>query len=63
MESSVVFPEIETDQLVLTELQLNDDEAIFELFSNKLAIEYDDLEAFTTIERFCRIGESPAPIR
>lgn len=51
MESSVVFPEIETDQLVLTELQLNDDEAIFELFSNKLVIEYYDLEAFTTIEQ------------
>ena len=47
----MVFPEIKTDRLVLTALQLNDEAAMFELFSNKLVIEYYDLEAFTTIEQ------------
>lgn len=48
-ESVVTFPEIETDRLILADLQPNDDAAIFELFSNKSVIEYYDLEAFTTI--------------
>ena len=45
------FPEIETNRLVLTELRLNDEEAIFSLFSNKLVIEHYDLEAFTALEQ------------
>lgn len=47
----MAFPEIETDRLVLTELQPNDETAIFDLFSNESVIEYYDLEAFTTIEQ------------
>ena len=50
-EGFVAFPEIETDRLVLTELQSNDEAAIFGLFSNKSVIEYYDLEAFTAIEQ------------
>ena len=47
----MVFPEIETDRLVLTEIQLEDEVAIFGLFSTKMVIEYYDLEAFTSIEQ------------
>ena len=50
-ESVVAFPEIETDRLILAELQPNDEVAIFDLFSNKSVIEYYDLEAFTAIEQ------------
>ena len=45
------FPEIKTIRLVLTEIKPADAAAIFELFSNKLVIEYYDLDAFTTIEQ------------
>lgn len=47
----MAFPEIETDRLILAELQPSDEAAIFELFSNKLVIEYYALEAFTAIEQ------------
>lgn len=45
------FPKIETDRLALTEIQLDDEEAIFRLFSDHSVIEYYDLEALTTIEQ------------
>ena len=47
----MVFPEIETDRLALNEIQLDDEAAIFDLFSNKSVIEYYDLEAFISIEQ------------
>ena len=50
-ENFVVFPEIETDRLALNEIQLDDEAAIFDLFSNKSVIEYYDLEAFISIEQ------------
>jgi len=46
-----VFPKIESDRLILAELQSHDEAAIFELFSNKSVIEYYDLEAFSAIEQ------------
>lgn len=45
------FPEIETKRLVLTDIKLNDEGAIFTLFSNKSVIEHYDLEAFSTIKQ------------
>lgn len=45
------FLEIESERLVLAELQSHDAADIFDLFSNGSVIEYYDLEAFTTIEQ------------
>ena len=45
------FPEIETNRLVLTEIKPDDAAAIYELFSNKLVVEYYDLEAFIAVEQ------------
>jgi ribosomal-protein-alanine N-acetyltransferase len=45
----MTFPRVETKRLILTELQANDEEDIFFLFSNKSVVEYYDLEVFTDI--------------
>lgn len=45
----MTFPKIETERLILTELQTTDEEAIFDLFSNRSVVEYYDLEALTGI--------------
>ncbi len=50
-ETFLEFPEIETKRLVLTEIQPDDVAAIFDLFSNKLVVEYYDLEAFIAVEQ------------
>ena len=47
----MTFPIIETDRLLLTEIQLEDASAIFKLFSNLSVIEYYDLDAFTGVEQ------------
>ena len=47
----MAFPEVETNRLVLTEIQPDDEAAIFDLFSNNKVIEYYDIEAFITIEQ------------
>lgn len=47
----MAFPKIETDRLILTEIQSGDDAAIFDLFSNKSVIEHYDLEIFTEIKQ------------
>lgn len=45
----MTFPGIETERLVLAEIQPSDEGAIFDIFSDKSVVEYYDLEAFTTI--------------
>lgn len=47
----MTFPEIETERLILTELQSDDEAAVFDLFSDKSVIEHYDLEAFTAVEQ------------
>ena len=42
----MVFPSLETERLLLTELQPDDEKSIFTLFSNPAVVEYYDLEAF-----------------
>lgn len=40
------FPEIETNRLLLTELQPDDEKDVFNLFSNPSVVEYYDLDVF-----------------
>lgn len=47
----MTFPEIKTDRLRLTELQLGDETDVFNLFSNPDVVEYYDLVAFTQAEQ------------
>ncbi len=47
----MTFPTLNTERLLLTELQSTDDTAVFELFSNESVIAYYDLAAFTQIEQ------------
>ncbi|MDP2716198.1 GNAT family N-acetyltransferase [Rheinheimera sp.] len=42
----MVFPSLETERLLLTELQPDDEQSIFSLFSSPAVVEYYDLEAF-----------------
>ena len=51
----MTFPEIETERLILTELQSDDEAAVFDLFSDQSVIEYCDLEVFTGV----RTGTRP----
>jgi [ribosomal protein S5]-alanine N-acetyltransferase len=43
----LTFPALETERLLLTELQDDDEPEIFTLFSNPSVVEYYDLAAFT----------------
>ena len=43
----MTFPALETERLLLTELQDDDEAEIFTLFSNPSVVEYYDLAAFT----------------
>ena len=45
------FPELETDRLELTQIRENDRDAVFDLFSNDLVVEYYDLATFTDISQ------------
>ena len=47
----MVFPSLETERLMLTELHTADEADIFNLFSNSLVVEYYDLEAFKEISQ------------
>ena len=47
----MVFPELETSRLLLAELQFDDKEQIFSLFSTPAVVEYYDLEAFSEPEQ------------
>ncbi|ATG77145.1 GNAT family protein [Pseudoalteromonas sp. B131b] len=42
----MVFPSLETDRLLLTELRVEDEAELFNLFSNPSVIEYYDLNVF-----------------
>ena len=42
-----MFPELETNRLLLNELSTDDIDSLFELFSNNSVVEYYDLEAFS----------------
>lgn len=42
----MVFPSLQTERLLLTELQPDDEKSIFTLFSNPAVVEYYDLESF-----------------
>jgi len=43
----MVFPSLETERLVLTELRADDEADLFNLFSNPSVVEYYDLDAFS----------------
>lgn len=45
------FPELETDRLELTQIGENDTDAVFDLFSNDLVVEFYDLETFSDISQ------------
>ena len=47
----MTFIKLETDRLFLDEIQLSDEADIYNLFSNRLVIEYYDLEAYSVIEQ------------
>lgn len=51
----MIFPELETRRLWLTELQSGDENSIFNLFSNPDVVEYYDLEAFRLPEQACAL--------
>ncbi|MBU2115091.1 MAG: GNAT family N-acetyltransferase [Gammaproteobacteria bacterium] len=42
----MVFPSLETDRLLLTDLRVDDEADMFSLFSNPSVVEYYDLEVF-----------------
>jgi len=48
MESSLKFPNLRTNRLILDELNSNDSESLFNHFSDKDVVEYYDLDAFTS---------------
>lgn len=43
----MVFPSLETDRLLLTELRVDDEVELFNLFSNPSVVEYYDLDVFS----------------
>ncbi len=45
------FPRLETERLVLREMQPEDAFAIFQIFSDEEVMKYYDMEAFTSIEQ------------
>jgi ribosomal-protein-alanine N-acetyltransferase len=45
------FPEIETENLILRQIQLSDAEDVFNFYSDQEVVKYHDVEAFTSIER------------
>jgi len=59
--TSVTFPTLETERLVLRELTVTDAEHVFGFFSDPQVMQFYDCEAFTTVEdakmlirRFCQ---------
>lgn len=52
---TVNFPELETSRLTLTALVEGDAQAIFDLFSDELVIEYYDLEAFSDLSQATKL--------
>ncbi len=42
----MVFPSLETERLILTELRVDDEADLFNLFSNPSVVEYYDLDVF-----------------
>lgn len=42
----MVFPSLETERLLLTELRIDDEADLFSLFSNSSVVEYYDLDVF-----------------
>ncbi|MGB3638456.1 MAG: GNAT family N-acetyltransferase [Rivularia sp. (in: cyanobacteria)] len=46
-----IFPELETQSLILREVHQSDAKDIFQHFSDKNILKYHDLEAFTNIEQ------------
>jgi len=46
-----LFPCIETPRLLLRELQREDAEAVFRIFSDAEVMKYYDMDVFTTIEQ------------
>jgi [ribosomal protein S5]-alanine N-acetyltransferase len=48
MESSLKFPNLRTNRLILSELNSNDSVSLFNHFSDKDVVKYYDLEAFAT---------------
>jgi len=46
-----LFPCIETPRLLLRELQREDAEAVFRIFSDAEVMKYYDMDAFTTIDQ------------
>ncbi len=42
----MVFPSLESERLLLTELQIEDEMDIFNMFSNPAVVEYYDVDVF-----------------
>ncbi|AGF78010.1 acetyltransferase, ribosomal protein N-acetylase [Desulfocapsa sulfexigens DSM 10523] len=51
METTLLFPKLSTDRLILNELVKEDSEVLYRHFSNKDVIKYYDLEAFSSIDQ------------
>lgn len=51
------FPEINTDRLVLREIGFEDQDGIFEIFSNENVVKYYDLEAFSERKQSLKLIE------
>lgn len=47
----MIFPRIETDRLLMNELQSADEDSLFKLFSNPSVVEYYDLDAFNDVRQ------------
>ncbi|MEO0842425.1 MAG: hypothetical protein AAF063_26470 [Cyanobacteria bacterium J06643_5] len=45
------FPELETQNLILRQVNLSDAKEIFKHFSDKEVLKYHDLEALTNLEQ------------
>ena len=45
------FPSLETDRLVLTQIETDDSESILELFSSESVVEFYNLEVFTSLQQ------------
>ncbi|MGB6296732.1 MAG: GNAT family N-acetyltransferase [Rivularia sp. (in: cyanobacteria)] len=46
-----IFPELETQNLLLRQVNKSDLKAVYELFLDKEVLKYHDLEAFTNLEQ------------
>ncbi len=49
------FPQLETKNIILREIQLSDAEAVFQFFSDVDVLKYHDAEVFTSVERATRL--------